>query len=115
MADDVFAGVGSDKAYVFRRSFADKKWENVAKDNKTSKVHFLKRSGNYFFKVSPEDGITPVRKAGGGGWEMGLWGSVFLMICGMILHVQNVCVKISKQFDICTPHPPNLGTRPSKT
>ena len=90
MADAVFAGVGSDKAYVFRRSFADKKWENVAKDNKTSKVHFLKRSGNYFFKVSPEDGITPVRKAGGG-WEMGLWGSVFLMICGMILHVQNVC------------------------
>ena len=65
MADVVFAGVTSDKAYVFRRSFADKKWENVARDNKTSKVHFVKRAGNYFFKVTPEDGQTQVRKAGG--------------------------------------------------
>ena len=67
MADVVFAGVTGDRAYVFRRSFVDKKWENVARDNKSSKVHFVKRAGNYFFKVTPEDGQTLVRKAGGRG------------------------------------------------
>ena len=67
MADAVFAGVSSDKAYVFRRSFVGKKWENVANDNKTSRVHFVKRAGNYFLKVTPEDGQTAVRKAGGRG------------------------------------------------
>ena len=85
MADLCFAAVGSDKAYVFRRSFADKKWENVANDNKTSKVLFLKRAGNYFFKVTPEDGQTEVRKAGGAGDRIRdkMGGSVCrcLMIC----------------------------------
>ena len=65
MADQVFAGAASDKAYVFRRSFQSKKWENVAMENKTSKVHFLKRSGNYHFRVIPDDGKTAVS---GWGW-----------------------------------------------
>ena len=34
---------------------------------------------------------------------MGSWGSVFLMFCGMILHVQNVCQKLLA--NICTPIP----------
>jgi len=58
--DQLFAAVGSDKALVFRRSFQSRKWENVATENRTSKVQFLKRSGNYVFRVIPEDGKTAV-------------------------------------------------------
>ena len=57
----VYAGIGNDKVYVFRRNFKEKRWDNVATGSKTCKVHFLKRNGTYYFKFTPEDnGATPV-------------------------------------------------------
>lgn len=56
----IYAGIGNDKAYVFRRDFKEKRWDNVATGSKTCKVVFLKKNGTYYFKITPEDGTTPV-------------------------------------------------------
>lgn len=58
--DQVIASSHGGHAHVFRLDNYSKRWKCIAKSNKTSKVRFIRRRGNYWFKVTPEDGETKV-------------------------------------------------------
>ena len=50
--------IASADQYVFKRNYAEKRWENVDAKDRACKVQVLKKNNEFTFKVSVEGGAV---------------------------------------------------------